>query len=507
MNDNSRTKNTTANIASGLVNKVVLLVLSFVSRRVFIEFIGVEYLGINSLFANILTILSLADMGFGIAMSYSYYKPLANGDRATLAALVQFYRRVYSIIAVAVGVVGIALIPFLRLIVDTDIPDVLLYIYYLIALSNTVISYLFVYKSNMVSADQKSYLVNKVQLRVNFVKTVVQIVCIILLRNYIVYAVLDVVATLANNLIISRVADKLYPFINDKGVKPLNQEARKGIYSNLKSVFLYKFASSIMSGTDSIVMSAVVSTTIVGLYSNYLTITNQITSFVQIVFSSFTASSGNMIVVDHEDKNYQVFRVMQMTSHIMSGVIAVCLLALVNEFIGLWLGEEYDMGLLMAFAITANTYFTISLQPIWSYREATGLYNKTKYVMVATAVINLALSVIMGMAIGAAGIVLATVISRIVTYFWYEPYLVYKLYFNHAPAEYYIDYILSIVIIAASYMLSNFLYSLVPLSGWLGLLVHTAIVIIVSLVLYLVRYGRAQEFKTLLDKAQYMLKR
>lgn len=507
MNDSSRTRNTTANVASGLVNKVVLLVLSFVSRKIFIEFIGVEYLGINSLFANVLTILSLADMGFGIAMSFSYYKPLADGDKAKLAALVQFYRRVYFLIAAAVGIAGVVLMPFLRLIVDTDIPDSLLYIYYFIALSNTVISYLFVYKSNMVSADQKSYLVNKVQLRVNFVKTVVQVICIVLFKNYIVYASLDVAATLANNIIISRIADKLYPFINDRGIEPLSREARSGIYANLRSVFLYKFASSVMSGTDSIVMSAVVSTVIVGLYSNYLTITNQITSFVQIVFSSFTASIGNMIVENQEDKNYGVFRIMQMVSHIMSGVIAVCLISLMNEFIGLWLGEEYDMGMLMAFAVTANTYFTISLQPIWSYREATGLYNKTKYVMVATAIINLVLSVILGMAIGAPGIVLATVIARIVTYFWYEPYLVYKLYFNHSSAEYYVDYILSIVIITISYVISSLLYSFLPLAGWLGLFVHAFIAVAVSLALYIFRYCRSWEFGMLWEKLRYILKR
>lgn len=505
MNDSNRTRNTTANIASGLVNKVVLLVLSFVSRKVFIEFIGVEYLGINSLFANVLTILSLADMGFGIAMSFSYYKPLASGDKEMLAALVQFYRRVYFLIATAVGIAGAVLMPFLRLIVDADIPDSLLYIYYLIALSNTVISYLFVYKSNMVSADQKSYLVNKVQLRVNFVKAVVQVICIVLFKNYVVYASLDIAATLANNIIISRIADKLYPFINDGGIKPLSREARSGIYANLRSVFLYKFASSVMSGTDSIVMSAVVGTTIVGLYSNYLTITNQITSFIQIVFSSFTASIGNMIVERHEGKNYGVFRIMQMTSHVMSGVIAVCLLALVNEFIGLWLGEEYDMGMLMAFAITANTYFTISLQPIWSYREATGLYNRTKYVMVATAVINLVLSVILGLTIGAPGVVLATVISRIVTYFWYEPNLVYRLYFGHSSIEYYVDYLYSIVIIAISYGASTFLYSLVPLTGWTGLLVHALIAIGVSLALYFIRYCCSREFRMLWDRLRHLL--
>lgn len=505
MNDNSRTKNTTKNVLSGLINKVILLLLSFVSRKVFINYIGVEYLGINSLFANILTILSLADMGFGIAMSYSYYKPLANRDEKMLAALVQFYKKIYNIIAIIVTTVGICFIPFLRYIVNTDSQIDHLYIYYLIALSNTVISYLFVYKSNMISADQKSYLVNKIQLWVIFSKTIIQMICVIIFKNYTIYASLDVLATLVNNLVISHFADKLYPFINNKNVEPLDSHSKKSIYTNLKSVFLYKFSASIMSGTDSIIMSSIVGTAVVGMYTNYLTITSQITSFVQIVFSSFTASIGNLVIEDRDQKNYQVFRVMQMVSHFMSGVIAVCLLSLANEFIILWLGPEFNMGELMAIAITANTYFTISLQPIWSYREATGLYNKTKYVMVATAFLNIVLSIIMGIAMGAPGIIFATVISRIFTYFWYEPNLVYKLYFQHSSKEYYFDYIVSIALIIVAYRMSSYFYSMVSLSGWFAWIVHALISGLITLLLYFVRYGWTKEFKTLIEKIHYII--
>lgn len=507
MNDNSRTQNTTKNVLTGLINKVILLLLSFISRKIFISFIGVEYLGINSLFANILTILSLADMGFGIAMSYSYYRPLANKDENTLAALVQFYKKIYNIIALAITAVGVCLIPFLKYIVNTESKIDHLYIYYLIALSNTVISYLFVYKSSMISADQKSYLVNKIQLWVNFSKTIVQMACVIVFKNYLIYAILDVLATLANNLVVSHFADKLYPFINNKNIKTLDPISKRNIYSNLKSVFLYKFSASIMSGTDSIIMSTIVGTAIVGMYTNYLTLTSQITSFVQIVFSSFTASIGNLIIEDKDQKNYQVFRVMQMVSHIMSGIIAVCLLSLANEFIILWLGPEFNMGELMAIAITANTYFTISLQPIWSYREATGLYNKTKYVMVITAFVNIVLSIIMGFAMGAPGIIMATVISRLLTYFWYEPYLVYKLYFQHSPSEYYYDYVISIALIVISYELSENIYSMVPFSGWLAWIVHAIIAGAITLLLYLIRYGWTTEFGNLVEKFRYIIKR
>lgn len=497
---NSRTINTRKNIVTGLINKVILLILAFVSRKIFIQFIGVEYLGINSLFSNVLTILSLADLGFGIAMSYSYYKPLAEKDERKLAALVQFYKKIYNIIAIIVGVIGILIIPFLKYIINIDQHINYLYAYYLIALSNTVISYLFVYKSNIISADQKSYLVNKLQLYVNVSKIVIQMICIIIFRNYMIYAILDAISTIINNLLISRTANNLYPYINNKNISSLTKDEKSTIYSNMKSVFLYKFSASIMGGTDSIIMSSIVGTTIVGFYSNYLTITSQIISFVQIIFSSFTASIGNLIIEKKSDKNYEVFQIMQMISFIMSGVITVCLISLTNDFIELWLGHEYNMGLFMAIAIATNTYFTISLQPIWSYREASGLYNKTKYIMMITAIVNIILSIIMGKYLGAPGIILATVVSRIITYFWYEPYLVYKLYFKRKPFVYYVNFIVSIAIITLSYLLSEKIFSFVSVGSWLGWIIHAIIVIIITLIIYLVRYAWTKEFQMCLKK-------
>ena len=500
MNSGSRVQNTSRNIITGLTNKVVLLILSFASRKVFIQFIGVEYLGINSLFANVLTILSLADMGFGIAMSYSYYKPLAENDRVKLASLVQFYKRIYNIIASVVALAGICILPFLKYIINTDKQIDHIYIYYIIALTNTVISYLFVYKSNIISADQKSYLINKLQLWVNIGKIIVQMGCVIFFRNYMAYAIIDVLATLLNNILISNTANKLYPFINQKNNISLDKKNQKDIFLNMKSVFLYKFSASIMSGTDSIIMSTIVGTTFVGMYSNYLTLTSQIISFVQIVFSSFTASIGNLVIENESKKNYEVFRIMQMISHIMSGIVSVGLLVLANDFVELWLGAEYSMGKTMAFAIATNTYFTIAMQPIWSYREATGLYNKTKYVMVATAIVNIILSVIMGMYLGAPGIVFATVLARLSTYFWYEPYLVYKLYFKQKAVGYYLDFVISIILIFLSYIVTEKAFSFFKINGWFGWIIHAVLTCCFTGAFYFLRYAWTDEFKMCINK-------
>lgn len=501
----SRTRSTSLNILSGTANKIILLLFSFISRKIFIQYIGILYLGINSLFSNVLTVLSLADLGFGTAMAFSYYKPLAEHDEDRLASLTNFYSKIYNWIAFVVGGLGLALIPFLKYIIKTDTNVEHLYLFYVIALANTVVSYLFVYKSTIITADQKNYIVNKVAIRVNMAKYIVQIVTMILFANYILYTVIDLLGTLCNNFMISRQADKLYPFINRKDTI-ISEEEKKSIFSNIKSVFLYKFSASIMSGTDSIIMSAIVGTVSVGLYTNYLTITNQIAQFVQIVFSSFTASVGNLITENKSKKNYEVFKVMQMLSHAISGIIAVCLYTLIDDFIALWLGTEYEMGSWMILAVAANTFFTIALQPIWSYREATGLYNKTKYVMVVTAIANIVLSIIMGYAIGAPGVVIATVVSRVLTYFWYEPRLIYKLYFKKPVHSYFGDFLISLVIIVLSTKLCLLVFSIINGQGWFGWIVHGCIAVLIPAILYLIRYCFTPEFKFVLGKFKRVAK-
>ncbi|MBP5772765.1 MAG: hypothetical protein J6W35_01710 [Eubacterium sp.] len=496
----SRTVNTSKNIITGIGNKVILLLLTFISRKIFIEYIGVQYLGINSLFANVLTILSMADMGFGIAMSYTYYKPLAENDHIKLAALVRFYRKVYNVIASAVFVIGLAIMPFLKYIVNLDKPIDHLYIYYLFALLTTVCSYLFVYKSNIISADQKNFLINKISIYVTIGKIAIQIVTMIVFKNYMIFAALDLLATVVNNLIISHLANKYYPYIKNK--EKLSKEDKKNIFANMRSVFLYKFSANIMGGTDSIIMSSIVGTVVVGMYTNYLTITVQVIQFSNILFSSFTASIGNLIIENKPKKNHFVFNVMQMASQIISGIIAVCILLLADDFITNWLGAKYAMGILMVFAVAANTYFTIVLQPIWSYREATGLYNKTKYVMVATAVVNIILSIVMGYWIGAPGIVLATVLSRLLTYFWYEPALIYKLYFKEKSWPFYREFLIGIALMAFGYFCCSGLFRLVfKETNWTILVVKAIISVAFMGLLYFLRYFKTEEFQILKARA------
>ena len=191
----SRTSNSIKNILFSLGNQILNLILGFVSRSVFLHCLSVEYLGISGLFSDILQMLSLADLGFGTAMTYSMYKPLAEKDYAKLAGLTELYKKIYRVIAIAITCIGLAMVPFLQYIVKLDYNLPNLKLYYVLYLLNTIASYLVVYKTSVLNADQKGYVLTKYAGVFNLLKTICMILFLLATQNYTVYLCIQIIFT------------------------------------------------------------------------------------------------------------------------------------------------------------------------------------------------------------------------------------------------------------------------------------------------------------------------
>ncbi|MEE1008121.1 MAG: oligosaccharide flippase family protein [Agathobacter sp.] len=502
---NTRTANSVKNIFASFANQIIMLLLGFISRSVFIRFLSVDYLGIQGLFSDILTMLSLADLGFGTAMTFSMYKPLAEKDYKKLAGLTTFYKKVYRVIALAITVIGLALVPFLKYLVklDTELPH--LTIYYLLYLANTIASYLVVYKTCILNADQKGYVITKYTSIFSVLQSVTMIIFLVLTRNYIVYLCVQVAFTYFRNFYISYVAEKMYPFIKEKVV--LDKSETNGIFKNIGSVFLYKISSVLINATDNTLISVIVGTATVGYLSNYNMIITKITSFVNTLFYSLTASLGNLIVKEKEEKRYEIFLIMQSLSVFLSSFCIICVYFLMQDLIKVWLGEAYQLDKLVLIALVVNFYFSISLLPIWVFREATGLYQKTKFVMLFTAGINIILSIILGKWIGLAGILFATSIARILTYFWYEPRLLFRTYFGKSCIVYFLGVAKSLVVTALIFAVIYVISGFIVVDSWLALILKAMVVGAVTLVLLILIYYKSEGTKLLLNKVKGFLKR
>lgn len=460
----SRTKQTQKNVLIGFLYKFVMLFLAFFSRKLFLQYIGVEFLGINSLFSNIFNILCLADLGMGVAMTYSLYEPLSRDDRPKISALIRYYRKIYLMIAGAVLTLGLCLLPFIGTIVRTDRVVEGLHLYYILFLLKTVSSYLFVYKTTILIADQRNYLNSLVSMVTSIVQLALQLAVIVLLKNYYIFISVEILITVVTNTIRSRIADKLYPYLKSQHLLP--GEDRKKLRQNIGSVFLYKLSGVLINSTDNILISMLVGTVALGYYANYNTIISHLTPFITILFSSITASVGNLIVSSDDKKRYEVFQVSTMVSNYLGILISVGFLTLAQDFIALWLGKEFIMDYAIVLSIAANFFYSCINQPIWTYREASGLYIKIKYIMLFTAVTNVILSIIGGKMYGIAGIVAATFLSKLLLCFWYEPNLLYKEYFHKKPTAFYGMCVKQLFLLAICISIAYIITPLFPAQSW-----------------------------------------
>lgn len=494
----SRTKNTLLNIGFSFIYQILNIILGFLNRTIFIYVLGVNYLGLSGLFKDILTMLSLSDLGLNVALTYSMYEPLAKKDYKKLAALTNFYRRVYHIIAIVFSLIGISLIPFLKYIINLKHPIPYTNTYYILFLANTVSSYLVVYKTSILTADQKDYILNKYKSIFSFFQTAFMTLFLWLTHSYFIYLFIQLIFTYTQNFYCSHVAVKLYPFI-EKKITVSRREVRT-LLKNIYSVSIYKVSGVLLSATDNMIISIMIGTSIVGIYSNYSMIIVEAQVVINTIFYSITASLGNLIVNSNKEERYKVFLTMQIISDIISCVCVSCFIFLLQDFMSLWLGSHFLINKYAFAAVILNFYLQVNLMPVWVYREATGLYQQTKYVMLLTAIINLALSVVLGKSIGLAGILFASAISRLVTYFWYEPIILFRLYFSYPSYNYFLIILRNIIVIFIVLIVNWLLFKNFLSNNWVLFIVKTLLVGVSSLVLTILLYVRTRGFNLLFNR-------
>lgn len=454
-----RIQNSVMNIFFGISGQLISIIMSFSVRTVFIYTLGIEYLGVDGLFTSILMMLSLANLGFDTAMIYSLYKPLAEKNQFKIQALMNLYRKAYRLIGIIVLLIGLLLIPFLSDLMNgtTNIENI--HIIYILFLINSAASYFFIYKQSVIIADQRNYIISKIHSVYIILSNIIQILILITVESYIAVLSVQVIFRIVENIHIAKMSGKLYPFLIEKNNSKLSKRERKDFFANLYSLMLYKISGVVINGTDNIIISFYIGITAVGVYSNYLLIIATLSTFLGYIFYSVTASVGNLIVTEGSEKKYFIFRVINFSNFWIYGFCVVSLWNLINPFITLWLGEQYIFNKFVVFAIILNFYTTGMQNASTTFRETTGLFKKGKYRPIVAAGINIAFSIILAKQIGIAGIFLGTVISRLCTYFWYDPYIIFKYVFQKPVKVHFIKYILFTFIVLIASLITDLIAS------------------------------------------------
>lgn len=492
--NNSRVKNASRNIMYTIIFQVIKLLLVFVNRIIFVKRLGAEYLGVNGLFSNILTILSLADLGMTTTMMYCLYKPLAENDEVKISKYINYFKKIYNIIAVVVGIIGIALIPLLKYIVNLPSEMEHIYLYYILLLANSVISYLFVYKTTLLQADQKMYIINKYDTVFQFILFVLQITILLFTNSFTLYLSSNLLCTFLSNLLKARKTKEIYPFLDNNKDKNLEKSEKKQLVTNLFSMFFYKIGGVIQSNTDNILISIFVGTIVVGYYSNYSTIIISITSFITLLFTSIKASVGNFVNTQSIKEQYKMFNILEIFNFWLVGFCFICFMTLIPTFIEISFGKEYILPNSVLVWASLNFYTSNIRQTLWAYRETTGMYNNSiKYVTLVTAIINIFLSILLGKIFGLNGIIAATVISRMIYAWWKEPKIIFREYFKKSSKEYFINYIVRLIYSLIIVCIVKFILSFINIENiYIKFVIEIGITVISSIILLVLPFIKSE---------------
>lgn len=487
------------NIKYSLISQMLTFIIQFVTRTVFVYTLGKEYLGINGLFTNILTILSLADMGIGTVLIYSMYEPLYRKDKIHLKKLINEYKKIYNIIALIIFVIGLSIMPFLRFIIK-DIPDVgNIYFIYFLYLLNTVITYLCIYKTSIINADQKEYIVVFYQQLFNIISNILIIIFLIITKNFIIYLLIKMLFSIFSNIFLSKKADKMYPEIIDTKDYILDKSEKKKIYDNAYAMIFHKIGGVVVSGTDNILMSIMVSISSVGLYSNYYLIVNSIKTFSTQIFNSLTASVGNLNVEKNMNHSYNIFNKIFLLNFLIYGFCGTCLFILLNRFISLWLGDDYLFSVNIVFLISLMFFVDGMRITVQIFRNSMGIFKQDKYKPIIEAILNILISILLTKKIGVAGIFLGTIISMLVVCTFEEPYFLFKYGYDNMKwyksyclklLKYYIEFL---SILLAIYLITNIIpYTII------GFIITIIVTVIISILMLVIVNISSNELKDIL---------
>lgn len=430
-----RAENTFRNLKISTFAQIFNMFLSFISRTVFIHLLSTEYLGLSGLFTNVLSILALSDLGIGNAIIINLYKPLAEKDEDAICKYMNFYACAYRIIGAVIIMFGLITMPFLNYIVktDTDIPN--LHIIYFLYVLNSAISYFCAYKRSIITADQKEYM-NVINRNVFLVlQNVLQIIFLLITKNYIIYISIMVICTFLSNLKISQVANKYYPYLKNNKSKLSRIEIKK-LFKDLKAMMYHKFGNTIINSTDNIIISSFLGVFLVGMYSNYSMIIGIITTFALLIFSSASASIGNLNVTESSEKVYFIFRVMQFLGIWIYGFCSLCFIFLLNPFIELWIGNKYVLDNLTVIIIVFAFFIKGIISIPGTFVDSLGLFWNTRYKPWIMAILNIFISIVGAQVLGLKGVFIGTVMSYCLTSLWVDPYVLYKHKFKIRFIEY-----------------------------------------------------------------------
>lgn len=470
-----RTRNAGRNIIYGTILKIYQIIIPFLMRTLMIYQMGMEYAGLNNLFTSIFQVLNLAELGIGAALTFSMYEPIAKDDSEKISALLNLYRKCFTIIGTIILVLGLLCLPFLKYLVSGSVPgDLNLHYLYLLYLCNTVLSYwLFSYKKSLIYAFQRNDINSKISLVTYTIQYVLQAFVLLKLHNYYFYILSSIFAQILLNLIAAVVVDRTYPY---KPVGKVEPAVFADIKKKVQGLITNKIGGVVFRSADSIVISAFLGLVILAQYQNYYYILSAVASILAIIFEACVAGIGNSIITETKEKNFEDFCTMTFMTGLLIGVCCTCFICLYQPFIELWVGVENFLEFPLVISMVIYFFVYEIDQLIGTYKDAAGIWYQDRYRPLLSAIMNLTLNLIMVRSLGLYGVLYSTVISYVVLSMPWLIHNVFRELFPGMPVKRYVLLLVKIIVATAVTCLATYLIcSKVSLNGVVGIMVRLAL--------------------------------
>ncbi len=507
-----RVRQAEKNVFFGYISNFIILVMGFYQRKVFIMVLGRTLLDVNTLYTDILSMLSLAELGIGTALNYSLYKPVAERDYEKIKSYMSLYKKAYLAIAGVIAVIGLALTPFLQYIIkESDrggIPIIDLTVYYLIFLFNTVSTYFVAYKYSLVNAQQKSYIQTNIATITKIVTVLAQIIVLFLTENFLLFLLTQAAIEFIQKIFVSIYFNRLYPYLRDKNVQKLEKKETDIVVTKSKALMFHKIGDVARLQTDSIIITTCISAKWVGLVGNYSLIINYAANFVNIIFNSVISGFGNLVATESKEKQYSVFKVYRFVACWLYGFASVGFWLLLTPFVtGLYLDESWMLAQSILSLILIDFYFKGGRTVLLNFKIAAGVFEQDKFLPLIQGGINLVVSIVGARYIGLAGVYIGTVISGILANL-IRPVIVYRDCFSMSSWDYFKD---SVKYISVILMI---LIILIPVNNILlvqvNILTFGLMAIIITIIyntIFLFIFRKSAEFKYLWNIVMQKIKK
>lgn len=492
----SRTKNSIKNITYSVISYFVFLLLQFVLRSVFISCLSGEYLGLNGLFSNILSFLSLAELGVGSAISYALYRPIAENDIVSIQSLMKLYRKLYRRIGIVILVTGSAITPFLSYLIKDmprNMPEI--YLYYVLYVVNSGISYFYTYKRSLLICSQKEYISSVTTGIARVMLSVLQMAALVIGQSYLAYLLIAIAVTFSENVAVSLVADKMYPYLKEKNVPPVSEKDSSDIRKNIMALMCHKIGYVIVFSTDNIIISKFVGLVAVGLYSNYTMIINAVNSLFSRVVASVTASVGNLVQTEDKGHVETVFYRVLFMNCWLRGLSSIALFCLLQFFIRLWVGERFLLPQATVLIIAVNFYIGGVRSPVNIFKEVTGNFRHDQFKALAESVINIVFSIPLAIRFGIAGVLLGTIASTLLLTFWVEAYVLFKYFFEKGITEYIVKQVIYGFVVCLAGAVCFLICNCIPSENISDFILHIVVCVFVPNCIFAFLFSRTGEYK------------